>query len=477
MSFSNVMANDVKKYLEFVSAGEIEIGMVLHDFSLLSPNIPNYQKIFFEILRYLLKKGLEEVAARLFSIASKLSLSDSYRIVSSEYFEAKFPIVYNSKKSMITSALIFLSPISFTNIQGNRPNIEIIEKFLGKNLAVVFPEEIVGDSYMLSITIGSLTKRVPDHIVFTGGILEDGTITSADNILEKIEVCRRNGYVLITSDDAKNVVDLQKFFEKKKYHVPVYISFNSSKNDYWDMLFEEVKEKFYVDDIKLFKKVYNPEFKYISSELRVEDFQEEIGKVKNILDRIISSSGIPHISLNGPATFAMGLGMAIGSTHLLAVYHFQGEYHLVLDLTEPENLRKIKEQKNNIRFLNYRIEGTGKRAAFIIQIGSHDPYPDAKSYIQRHLPDTAIVHIRANSSGNLPLGNWTEYVAELFTITQNTKYILGYEEASYFLSIPVPIAFGLGMALGTYKPGKIYHYDRERADYFEVIDISKLSNR
>ncbi|WP_457622954.1 SAVED domain-containing protein, partial [Persephonella sp.] len=117
---------------------------------------------------------------------------------------------------------------------------------------------------------------------------------------------------------------------------------------------------------------------------------------------------------------------------------------------------------------------------------SHNPYADVESFLKDEKRDYPIVKIESKEfQGNIPLPKdfeeldddyWIRYVSEIYSALNILKNIYNIKRFHFFLSVPVPIAFGLGMAVGHFWDGIIYNMSfKKNTDgkkYFPVFHIN-----
>jgi len=176
----------------------------------------------------------------------------------------------------------------------------------------------------------------------------------------------------------------------------------------------------------LFERIYRAPLTYsVNRELSEDEFYEHIEKSYGIIRNVIDNSGIPHIAINGPAAFALGLGIALGAKDKLVVYHYQGDYFPVLNLTTEQNLRLIKtvtRSKEMLQELTYEVleYSTNKRKAILaIELASHKLLSSVKEYAKENISDGFIIHVmpkNMEASGNIPLGDWKKIIPSCFQL-------------------------------------------------------------
>jgi len=475
--YSSFLLNHSDEYLRLVWSGVLPREKLLKDFEFFPKDHPNRKLIFYEVFKLFLENRDHTSAALLLSKEYSLSFEQSMRVVLSDHKEVKFPVVAR-ESSDVRRALVFNSNLKFCNSSEHTPKLRIIEKLVGFELSVLFDGDFCGDSFMLAVAVGALSKNLPNHVAFSGCLDERGNVVSAENLERKFEVCSKHGLELLTAFDAQNFRELVDFFNSREHHVPVYLCYKHSErveDRGWEELKTTVESSFSTKSLDLYRKIYRVEMFHRRHMLREDEYDSELRRAFETLQMVFQSGGVPHLAINGPASFAMALGIVVGAKRRIAVYHYQGGYHLVLDLASPENLRKIKalKREEELELLEYELLGDGEEVAFVIHLASHDPLPQVKEFLKNR--DMLIVYVRSKQPGMLKIGDWTEYVSELFSITQIVKRRRAYRGASFFLSCPVAIAFGFGIAFGDYAPGFVYQYDQVSSRYIPIFRIERIS--
>ncbi|HBT39921.1 MAG: Uncharacterized protein XD58_0670 [Thermotoga sp. 50_1627] len=467
---------DSAEYFRLVQSGVLSKEKLLRDFELVPKDHPDRSQIFYKLFKLLLQDNDRSFAVLLLSREYSLSFELARRIVSSDYREVKFPVV-EGESAHIRRALVFNSNVEFCNLPELLEKLRFVEKIVGFELSVLFDGDLCGDSFMLAVAVGALSKNLPGHVAFSGSLDKSGNVGLVENLEKKFQVCSEQGLELLTGLDVQNFRELVDFFNTREHHVPVYLCYKHSErieDRGWEELKEVVEKSFPTGSLELYRRIYRVDMFHKRYMLKKEEFAQELKRAFDTLQRLFQSGGVPHLAINGPSSFAMGLGVAIGVKRKMAVYHYQGGYHLVLDLTKPENLRRIKalKKEEELELLNYELIDDGEEAAFVIHLASHDPLPQVKEFLKGK--DVLIVYVRSKQPGVLRIGDWTEYVCELFSVAQIVKRKRAYRGASFFLSCPVPIAFGLGASFGDYSPGFIYQYDQNSSSYVPVFQTDLI---
>lgn len=476
--FSKLLSSNSSDFLKILECDDITVKEAIESF-IKAEDFDNKFLVFYEIVKKIKEKKIVDLNQELLKKFFNGEEEIIFDIYKNDFVEVFFPIVNKLGDGKIARAIIFESKKSFTNNPDLKSSLEKIESLVGKKLIVIFDSEFKGNSFELAVAIGSLCEKIPKNIAFTGEIDEKGNIKRNIEYLDlKMKICSENNLKLISAFDVDNLFELKEFFEAKKIHIPILISLMAKDKEYIRTSYEELKEavneKFEIKYSDIFEKIYDVNKVFVKDSLN-DDWGQVLKEVNSLLYKIISNRGIPHIAIMGPASFSMALGIALGVQNPLVVYHKAGiEYKPVIDLTD--NVRKVKNIVSDYKFVKYSVENeNGKNCAFILYFASHNPYDAVKNFLSKNNIDSKLVLIEPNfGKGNLPAEDWSEIVSEIMSVTQNIQFKHSCENVFFFMSCPVPLAFGVGLSFGDFAKGSIFHFDKNTGDYIEVFKIEKI---
>ncbi|MDK2945835.1 MAG: hypothetical protein PWQ85_607 [Geotoga sp.] len=475
--FSKLLENDPSRFIELLKSDQIFLDEAIKSY-LDVKNVEDKEKVFYEIVKKLYLKKEKKISEELLSPFFNGNTEFIFDLYKNGYVEAKFPIV-NKNKGKIARVLVIKSEKSYSNLESHLDKLKIIENLVGHNISMIFDSKFVGNSFMLAGALAALTSKIPSNLAFSGELDENGVIKkNLDGYTIKERVCLENNLKLISAFDIDNVFELKEFFEEEKFHIPVLMFFRREDEDYikfsYERLSKSVSKNFSIKFANLFEKVYDVKKVFTNKELSsLDEWKEALKEAKNFLLKIISKGGVPHIAIVGPSAIAMALGIAIGIQNPLVIYHKQDEYYPVIDLTD--NLRKIKNIKNRYEYLKYSTFENGKNCAYVIYLASHNPFSSVRKFLKKNSLNSKIILIEPiENKGNLNIDTWEKIVSEMMSITQNVLYENHYENVYFFLSCPVAIAFGFGMAFGDFAKGSIFHYNKSDDSYIEVFGIEEI---
>ncbi|ABR31511.1 hypothetical protein SU69_08455 [Thermosipho melanesiensis] len=473
--FGNLLKNDPDSFIELLNSDQIHLDEAIKSY-LKNKDFKAKERIFYEIVKKMYLKKVKNISEELLSKFFDGNIELVFDLLKNGYVEAKFPIV-KEEYGKIARVMVIKSENSFSNVKLNK--LRVIENVVGHRLAVIFDSKFVGNSFMLATALAALTSKIPINLAFSGEIDEEGVIKkNLDGFSIKERVCSENNLKLIGAFDVSNVFELKEFFEEENFHIPVLMFFRKEEEEYinfsYEKLFKSVSKKYPVRFAELFEKVYDVKKFFVTNELSsLEKWKKALKEAKAFLLKIISNGGIPHVAIVGPSAMAMALGIAIGLQNPLVIYHKQDEYYPVIDLTD--NLRKIKNIKDSYEYLKYTTFDEGKDCAYVIYLASHNPFSSVIKFLENNSLDSKIILIEPiENKGNLSIDTWGKIVSELMSITQNVLYDNYCENVFFFLSCPVAIALGFGMAFGDFAKGGIFHYNKADDSYIEVFKIERI---
>jgi hypothetical protein len=252
-------------------------------------------------------------------------------------------------------------------------------------------------------------------------------------------------------------------------HIPVIFAIGATKdkvNETLQKVKDTVTKETGFKDFKAFEKYFGE-----WSNLLYEA-QWQIGR----FTCRIPGDKIYHIFILGPASLAIGFGAIMGVKHRIVVYQYlDNEYKPVLDLSGAD-IRRIKEAiSGDLRYFNFQPPAeTSSNTALLLALASHFVEEDARSYITSNNIAGSIVTVRNTYAGNLKELDWTGAVQELFSVFTRLKSVGRLDCIHLLHGIPVALAFGLGMALGTFVHIMVYNWETKESKYYPVLELNKL---
>lgn len=475
MKFTELLKNNPDYFVSALKEGNITVDEAIQTIINLKDKIHGYTRLVYEIFTHARNK--KYLNCEFFSKLLNVSEKHCCEMLCNDYAEFEFPVILDGKALLAHGTVVRTKEV-FTNVPSALPHLEKLCRILKENLSVFFDTDIVEDSFMLPLYIVLCSKKHCKSWVFTGGLEDNLSIKPSAFIRLKEKVCRQSGKTLFTKKDFSNAKEILDFLTVDNYNVPFLMSFSDKRSsEYLNQSFRKLSEKV-ENPVKreIFEKISGVSLLHSSCGIEKGNFSKEIHKAYRILEKIISAGGIPHISLVSPASFAMGVGIMLGSQNPVVLYHYQGnEYHKVIDLrNDTRTIKKLKDV-NSFEKIRFDEVDEGKDCAFIIQFASHSPFTDVEKFIKQQRLDVTIVRVFHTDLGGITLGDWSCEAAELMSLFQFIKAKRHFDRFHFFLSIPVPIAFAFGMALGHFARASIYQYDSKNdLSYFEAFRLEEL---
>lgn len=200
------------------------------------------------------------------------------------------------------------------------------------------------------------------------------------------------------------------------------------------------------------------------------------------LQRRLPGKTVPHFFLRCPNAFAIGLGAAFGTKHELFCHHYQpgagsSAYFPLIELT-PRTTGKQGSHilKTPAKATLIDIKGDDKATGKVyvaLNFAGDDPRADTKRLAHR---DSAnFVGISSKSTGTiLPDADWLLIAREIVTALRSLIGKDGVRNVHLFPSMPLCLAFAVGMGLDNRSAFHVHWWDRDRGQYFEVLRLNEL---
>ena len=271
-------------------------------------------------------------------------------------------------------------------------------------------------------------------------------------------------------------------------HIPVIFAIGATKdkvNETLQKVKDTVTKETGFKDFKAFEKYFGVNYNDLVIH-RGELIRPDASEWSNLLYEAqwqigrftcrIPGDKIYHISILGPASLAMGFGAIMGVKHRIVVYQYlDNEYKPVLDLSSAD-IRRIKEAiSGDLQYFNFQPPAeTSSNTALLLGLASHPIEEAARSYIASNNIAGSIVHVGNTYAGNLKELDWTRAVQELFSVLTRLKSVGHLDCIHLFHGMPVALAFGLGMALGTFVHIMVYNWETKENKYYPVLELNKL---
>jgi hypothetical protein len=460
--------NGAKIFLEEILKGNISFQP--KDILLcLKSGYPEIEFLAFKIVKNFSYKFKKEQLKKAFEFNEKEL--NSFLVNSAVCFQ--FPIV-NEKGGELANGIVV--EIDSQRIISNKNIISF--PFLKKGCVVYFDSDFEGNSFQAPLFIALHLKRYPNKLLFTGTIRNNGEIF-ANMIKEKENIAKKLGRILISKG---NIVKLTDILKKDKLDIPVLISTDKNTTD-----LEKLSSVINTDlDIitQLSSLSKNELMISLPKQLSLKDNWnnyilstiEHFKKIRSSIEPYISILPF-HIALKIPSSLAIGIGASIGTGKIpIILYHYDPLKGYINLINLAENSRTIKKKIDKFEELSIIKRYSGKnedRCIIGIRLASHSLEGRAFQRLITQLNGDVFLIEHKKFTGNLPINtDWTRIVAELRGIIEEIHR--DYSEIHIVMSIPVIIAFALGMALGHYWNIHIYQFNREDDRYYQVLNLKHI---
>ncbi len=288
---------------------------------------------------------------------------------------------------------------------------------------------------------------------------------------------------------------LRKHKLQKEKNVPFLVVVGKPKNEYRDTLNEvELAWTHHHLNVELIKKTfrlhqedwtYYREQKLSSKPKEWRDTLVEIGEKFWSMAATLPGRKVYHFIMNGPASLALALGATIGSRNAFVFYHYMAgtgnsSYHKVIDFSNKnisEGTHRLKTRVSEFEYVQVlgleTIPMSRGEVLVAIHLAGHNPSGD----VEARSKDTGlpVVSIQTQFAGTIPLDiDWIRLSQEVATVLLNLAGTAHIQRMHLFLSMPIPIAFSVGAALGKLVRATVYNSYGRSGEYFEVFKLEEL---
>jgi len=378
-----------------------------------------------------------------------------------------FPAV-NEEGGTLIRGLAFLSDRSFPVDKEISP----IREILKEEFTFFYDRNFYGESFQAPLAYALLYGELPKGVILSGKLFPKGNF-KADNPEKKEEIAMKEGKLLIAEG---NIHKVKEFFERGEKNVPLLIATGKKEENVasFEILCKSVGFKplrGFLDEERLIVELptflpYNESWEPLFLPMK-----EKVKGLKEFLPDLSL-----HVALRAPITFSLGAGAVIGTGKVpVVVYHFEnGNYHSVIDLREDS--RRIKRRKKELSFVEVEEKIRGSDSAVIaLQVASHETRNKGEELSETFNADFFYVNA-PELKGSLPLNlDWAEVVTDIYEAF-NRIYDRGYKKLHLIMSVPNPVAFALGMALGNYWDVTVWSYFKPLKDYRPVYNLGEVEN-
>jgi len=497
-TFDNIQESKNQKIIEqCIKDGNIQQDALVYYYSLFSkPEFLKYRRLksYFlqSIFTYDYLFNIEYLCEHL-----QITENDCYALKNAKIKRAYFPVTphNNGNESEIRKLIFFdaeleSNTLTFPNENNHvKSALESVSKALKRKFFIMFDDYFAGRSFSLAAVAAALLKEDKlKYFAFSGEVKENGTITKVENLPAKRKISEEKGLFIVSPDSVDNLNQLKKL-NAETVHIPFIQLFGKQKTELEKNLVK-ISDNDLVKDYKIWIEILGRDRSLVFTHTEgllensievwdrlLRDFSEKINK----LYQLPYSVNI-HF-LGSLSAFAFLSGIVFGAKNKITIYHYQdGGIFRVMDFSD-KSARLLKSKTKKYEKIKYSLEYTeteSEDAAIVIYLASHNPKNDAQKYIKSNLRCSLLFICLENNQGNIGLNedDWIKTVAEIYTLVDEASEIIGCNIKKYhfFMSVPVPVAFGFGMAYGDYKKIAVYNYDKGMNTYKKVADSDLSKN-
>jgi hypothetical protein len=208
------------------------------------------------------------------------------------------------------------------------------------------------------------------------------------------------------------------------------------------------------------------------------EFLEEAGQQISLFRQHLAGGCVYHVFVHGPASLAFGLGATLGTRNRVIAYHFSdGGYQPVIDLSQDTRRIKAELPSQDPRYIKVQYpESLEAETAVVLNLASHAAGGGALTYLAGWEHPPAVVEVSNTYGGNLTATDWVPVGQEVYQVFKTLQQDPRVKHLHLFHSIPVPLALGIGMALGPFVPVTVYNWERAEETYYPVLQLNHLES-
>ncbi len=444
---------------------------------------------------FFLRRHKKEIDVEELALYLKTEIEVAKSILENDISTAFFPIV-NKMQKKLSKLYVIKIPDSkpIATKRGIDDALAVIKHLTGTSFLIMFDDDFMGNSFLLAAyaALRFFSKETLENYAFSGVVDYNGNILHVENLEQKGEISSLSSKYLIDSTIVENTRQLDGFMESSYVDIPFSIALKPSQesntpkeaainnlhkvvkrmNNEYQLSFKAVKKLFGLNEENF---VYYIEDRFLPDSDWSGYIKEAHNKIKNLKSKIKGKIAVIHFSILGPSTFAFGIGAVIGCKEPFVVYQYDsGKYVKVLDLRNAGK-RILKQIKADYDYFSCDSDRSGgDTLALVYYLSSENPVGEAKRYTKEKFTSCDMLSCKLkDNQGNLPLGDWSGYVNEMYKIYNETKN-RGYKKRLFFFSIPVAIAFGFGAAIETFENGDVFNLNKSSNTYTFVFNLKRL---
>lgn len=206
------------------------------------------------------------------------------------------------------------------------------------------------------------------------------------------------------------------------------------------------------------------------------EFLEEASQQTSQFRQHLAGGCEYHVFIHGPASLAFGMGAGLSTRNRVVAYHFSdGRYQPVLDLSQDVRRIKAALPEQDAQYIKVKYpEVLQGETVVILDLAGHSAIAGARTYLAGWEHPPAIVEVSNTYGGNLTEPDWVPVVQEVYQVFKTLQQDSRVRHVHLFHSIPVPLALGIGMALGPFVQVTVYNWERAEATYYPVLQLNQL---
>ncbi len=443
----------------------------------------------------LFRENKEDIDIELFSNALHISDETAQQILENDLIETYFPIFQNSTFKLSKAYVIRLKNAqNFSTINNISDILNTIKNITQTDFFVMFEDDCIDDTFMLSIIAALVSKKKESlyDYIFSGIVDDNGRIHNVENYHEKKKLADMLCKKFIDGDIVRNIRELIYLINQEKIDLPFHIILQESKDlsslkDIAHKNLELLKTK--IEDlngmnVNRLTKMYNlddEDFLYCINEDKTVDKNLKVyicdayTKIMKLQSKIDNKTVVFHFLLSAPAGFSFCLGSLFGSKTPFAVYNNENNnLPPVLNFRnkDPSRLRDIPKRVKHIK-CEYNNESNNILIT-IFYLSSNSRIEYLKLRLEEQYGEYDFMKcVLADKHGNIPLKDWSIYIKEMYKHYNDTKSN-SIKKRLFFIDLPSPLAFGLGINIENYENIDIFNLNTDNNGWIKISNLDEL---
>ncbi len=431
----------------------------------------------YELIKYIKEKGVNpssEVVSSVFKVDRNTALSF---LRSSKVREFLIPVAGKQRGELVRAIGVGSTEDIITNQPHLENSLREVSKLVGSGFGFFCEANIQGESFTLPLAVHLTVENIPKDLIFTGKVDKEGRIYDVDGLPKKRKAAKERGYRLVEPFHFENIKEIKNWLDADEYHIPFYITKTSSnyEGELKDFLSSSLIEN--PEGVLRCLEILSgiPRSKLIMTtgqlpqdkeawEKTIEEFFIRLKEIESAL----GGREILHIAINGPATLAFAVGSLFGSQKPFVFYHKQGAGYAPI---EVKNVRALKERVKDYKLIDWKLDLNSDELAIAFALAHHELEASVKEFMKEKNPSLLV--IRHKKEGNIPVEDMLETAKECASVIQDVRMEREFKAFHIFLSIPVAVAFMVGVAFGYYSGGYIYQHIGG-GQYFLAVDLNNI---